>query len=95
MGITTHDLFFKEKIDEKVCGFILSNDVKQKVEILKLATNKTKSELAEDAIRLLYLVYSCIPKELMEPILDSLMDKDAKKCIKTVEEIESLLRRIL
>ncbi len=48
-------------------------------------TNKNGSEVAEDIIRLLYAVYTFIPREIVEPVLKTLEEQKGEKHLRMLK----------
>lgn len=91
--ISASDQISKTNNESKVKkGFALSDDTRLRLTLLQWMTNKNGSEVAEDAIRLLYAVYSLVPKEIVEPVLKTLEEPKGEKTLKDAEE---LIRKLL
>ena len=92
--ISTSDTV-RKSAKKGVSGFHLSEDAMLKIGIMKLATNKTGSEITTDAVRLLYAAYALLPKEIVDTALIMLSKPNISANAKDVSEIKNMFDELL
>lgn len=78
--------------DRKVKGYLLSSVSSFKVALLAEMRGGSKSQVADDAIRLLWAMYAILPPETVNAVLDTLDNPDSEK---TISEVSQMINDLL